>query len=449
MKINPDAFKAYDIRGKVPEEVNAELAYAVGRALADFLPKGSIAVGQDMRPGSGDFSKRIIEGALKQGRKVYNLGQCSTDMIYFGIAHLGCVGGAMVTASHNPNGYNGIKLTAFNGKSLDPIGIESGLIDIQSAIENDRYSTEHSIGKLEKTDVLKAWMDHALGFSPKLKPLRVGMDFGNGMAGIFLTPLNKQTPLQITGLYSTPDGTFPNHPADPLQEKNLQDLKSLVKQNKLDVGIAFDGDGDRAILVDENSQMVDPSIVGAIIASKFLKEELGSSIVYGSTASRLLPETIKELGGVGIASRTGHSFIKTEMNKYRAIFGAESSGHYYYAKNFNADSGLITALLILQILSDSNKSLSELCAPLRTRYVRSGERNFVVRGKKVIIEKIAAKFSDGKQDNLDGLTVSYDAWWFNVRSSNTEPLLRLNVEAKNQIILNKKILLIEDLINHS
>jgi len=446
MKFTESIFKAYDIRGKVPAELTDDVAEAVGRALADFLPEGKVAVGRDMRPDSEQLSDAISAGLMEQGRDVVDLGQITSDMMYFAVGKYNFAGGAMVTASHNPGEYNGIKLT---GKGVVPIGEKTGLMHIKKALIEDRFKASSDSGSKEEMNILTDWVAHALTFAPNLKNLKIGIDAGNGMGGIIVPELRKDTQLDIHGLYLELDGTFPNHPANPLVFENLKDLIALVKSEKLDCGIAFDGDGDRAILIDENGEVVSGSILGALLAERFLSENPGSTILYNAITSRMVPEIVDEMDGKAYRTKVGHSFIKADMRKYDAVFACEHSGHYYFKKNYYADSGLIAALSTLDIISKTGKKLSDLCKPLRERYSDSGEINFEVSNKNKAIEAMASHFSDGRHDRLDGLTINYADWWLNLRPSNTEPLLRLNIEAKTIELLKLKLSEAEEIIKKS
>lgn len=429
MKFDEGIFKAYDVRGLTPEELSPKVATAIGRAFGDYLGEGPVAVGRDMRPDSGELADAIIAGLIKQGREVIDIGMVTSDMIYFAVGEYGLAGGAMVTASHNPGQYNGIK---FTGEGVRPIGVESGLADIKRAVLEDDFKPVKQKGRVLDKNILGEWINHALRFgSTELGSLRVGIDTGNGMAGIVLPRLQELTSLDIRSLFVDLDGTFPNHPANPLDPANLVDIITLVKREGLDCGIAFDGDGDRAFFIDEKGEIVTGSQIGALLASTFLRENPGSTILHNAICSRIVPETIEKLGGKAIRTRVGHSYIKAKMREHKAIFACEHSGHFYYRDNFNADSGLITVIMTLSILSEAGKPLSELVAPYR-KYVNSGEINSRVANPSEVIKKLKAHYSDGVADTLDGLTVWYDDWWFNVRPSNTEPVVRLNVETKTK-----------------
>ncbi len=443
MKFTESIFGAYDIRGKVPKELTPEVAHGVGKAMADYIPAGKVAVGRDMRPDSQQLATSVTQGLTTQGRDVDDLGLITSDMMYFAVGKYEYAGGAMITASHNPGEYNGIKLTK---KDVVPIATGSGLDEIKQALIKDKYKAEKKKGKAIERDVLADWVKHALSFAPDLKTLHIAIDAGNGMGGIVVPELRKKTPLKITGLFLEPDGTFPNHPANPLIFENLTDLIAMVKENELDCGIAFDGDGDRAFLVDEKGEVVSGSVLGALLITKFLKQNPGATILYNAICSRIVPETIKRLGGKGIRTKVGHGFIKAEMRKHNAVFACEHSGHFYFKDNYNADSGLIAVLCALEILSQSDKSLSQLLESFRSGYMESGEINFEVPNKDAVIKNIAKLFPDGKQDDLDGLTVNYPDWWLNVRPSNNEPLLRLNVEAKSQFKVDEVVAQVEALI---
>ena len=446
MEFNESIFKAYDIRGKVPAELTPEVARAVGRALADFLPPGEVALGRDMRPDSSELARALSAGLTGQGRVVVDLGQITSDMMYYAVGQYDFAGGAMVTASHNPGEYNGIKLTA---KGVAPIGEDSGLSVIKQTITDDSYQPPSGDGTVRSLDILDGWVKHALTFAPNLTALKVGIDAGNGMGGIIVPELEKLTNLQISGLYLELDGTFPNHPANPLVYENLKDLIELVKANQLDCGIAFDGDGDRAFMVDDNGEVVSGSVLGALLSEHFLKLSPGATILYNAITSKIVPETIAAAGGKAIRTRVGHSFIKADMRQHGAVFACEHSGHFYFQDNYNADSGVIAALCVLDIISQTGKKLSELCRPLRQKYLDSGEINFDVSDKDKTIALVSEHYSDGQTDNLDGTTISYPDWWFNLRPSNTEPLLRLNIEAENPDTLKQNLEVISKIIQKS
>jgi phosphomannomutase len=438
MKFINSVFKAYDIRGLVGTEITEELALAVGRSLADLLGNhGPVAVGHDMRPDSAVLAQRLREGIISQGREVWDIGLVTSDMIYFAVGHYGLAGGAMITASHNPGQYNGIKLCR---EEAAPIGETTGLDRIKVALANDDFEESPRHGTIIERNIVTDWIDHSLSFVDvsKWPAYKVGIDAGNGMAGAIIPSLEPKVPLRISPLYFELDGTFPNHPASPIEPKNLRDLVALIERDKLDFGIAFDGDGDRAFLVDELGQPVTGSVMAAIIAEAMLVKYPGATILYNAVCSRVVKETIEAHGGTAIRTRVGHSFIKTDMRTDRAVFAGEHSGHFYFKDNYFADSGLIAALVAIDVLAKSGLKLSQLADKYR-RYYESGEINVEVKDKAAKLDELAARYSDGTQDLLDGLTVNYADWWLNCRPSNTEPYLRLNVEATSPELLKIKL----------
>lgn len=439
-------FKAYDIRGTVGTELTAEIARLVGAALATWLPRsGPIAVGRDMRPDSAELATAVIEGIRSRGRDVYDIGEVTSDMIYFAVGHYKLAGGAMITASHNPGADNGIKLCREEAK---PIGQESGLLEIRDAVLSGAVLPAPNKGTVTQKDVTEDWIKHVLSFidTDKLKPLHIAVDAGNGMAGKIFPELEPYVPFEVEEMYFDLDGTFPNHIANPLIPENIVDLRAKIKDTKADVGIAFDGDGDRAVLIDEKGQPLSGTVMTALLAEYFLKLYPGSTILHNAICGRAAVETIEKNGGKAIRTRVGHSYIKADMRTHNAVFAGEHSGHYYFRDNFMADSGLLAAVIGLYILSQTDKTLSELVAPLRKAYVSIDETNFQVADKEATIKKVADSFEDATQDWLDGLTVTYKDAWFNIRPSNTEPLLRLNAEAKTQDELDKLVSKITRLI---
>ncbi len=439
-------FKAYDIRGKVCTELNADIAYRVGRAFADWLPQtGVVAVGRDMRPDSKDLANAFIKGLREQGRDVLDIGQVTSDMIYFAVGNYNLAGGAVVTASHNPGEYNGIKLCR---EGAGGVGIESGLGKIRDITKAGRWESAKKEGTLEKKDIVKDWVRHVLAFVDvnKLKPLKVAVDAGNGMAGKIFPKLEPYVPFEVTEMYFELDGTFPNHPANPIEVDNLTDLIKVVKDKGLDAGVAFDGDGDRAFLVDEQGNQVNGTVMTALLADYFLTKNHKATILYNAICGRIVPETITKAGNKAIRTKVGHSYIKNDIKTHGAIFAGEHSGHYYFKDNYGADSGMIAAVIGLAILSASGKKLSEVVAPYRQAYVQIQETNFEVTDKDAILKKIAKAFPGSEQDTLDGLTVSFESSWFNVRPSNTEPLLRFNAEAKSKTGLDELVAKVTKLI---
>ena len=427
--------KAYDIRGKVGSELSATVAEKIGFAFGNWLPeKNAVVVGRDMRPDSLELSQAIIKGLAEQGREVWDIGEVTSDMIYFTVGKFGLAGGAMITASHNPGEYNGIKLCREEAK---PVGEESGLFEIRDVVIKNLTSDTvltNIKGVIKERDVTDDWIEHVLSFidADELKPLKVAVDAGNGMAGKIFPELEPHVPFYITEMFFELDGTFPNHIANPLDPNNLVDLQKMISQEKCDVGVAFDGDGDRAVLVDEKGEALSGSVMTAILAKFILEKYPNSTVLINAICGRIAEETITSNGGKCIRTRVGHSFIKADMRENNAVFAGEHSGHYYFKENYMADSGLIAATIMLYIMSLSNKPLSQIAAPFRQAYVQITETNFEIIDKDAVLKKIAEVFSGDKQDNLDGLSVNFKDSWFNIRASNTEPLLRLNAEAKTE-----------------
>jgi phosphomannomutase len=427
-------FKAYDIRGIYPDELDEASARAIGHAFAGFTGSPRIAVGRDMRSSSPPLAAAFIEGVTSTGASVTDLGLVSTDALYFASGVLD-VPAAMFTASHNPSRYNGLKLCLAKAA---PISSDTGLEDIRRRAESDPPPAK-SGGTVDHADVMSDYANHVRSFVDEgaLRPLKVAVDAGNGMAGATVPRVFEPLPFRIEPLYFELDGTFPNHPANPIEAENLMDLQQLVVDRRCDIGIAFDGDADRMFLVDENADLIAGSLTTALVAERVLKKYPGEAIIYNLICSWTVPEVIVENGGRPIRSRVGHSFIKGLMAETGAVFGGEHSGHYYFRDNFRADSGIIAALLVLEALSESSQPLSKLLKPFR-RYFASGEINSEVADQKGAIEKLEQHYSEGKVDHTDGLTVEFDDWWFNCRASNTEPLLRLNLEARTQTLMEEK-----------
>lgn len=439
-------FKAYDIRGKVGTELTTDVARLVGMSLATWLPQtGTVAVGRDMRPDSADLANALIEGLRAQGRAVLDIGEVTSDMIYFAVGKYGLAGGAMITASHNPGADNGIKLCREEAK---PIGQESGLFEIRDAVIANNFTPSEAQGAVEQREITEDWIKHVMSFiqTDELKPLRIAVDAGNGMAGKIFPELEPYVPFEVDEMYFELDGTFPNHIANPLKFETLTDLIVRIKEKSLDGGIAFDGDGDRAFLIDETGTVLTGGVMSAMIADYFLEKFPGSSIVYDARNSQTVPEIVTEKGGKPIRERVGHAFIKQTMRKEDAPFGGEASGHFYFRDNWYADSGIIGAIIGLYVACRAGKKLSEL-RELYTRYPAIQETNFTVTDKDAVLAKIREAFADANQDTLDGLTVNLgNKTWFNVRASNTEPLLRLNMEADTQEHLEELVTKVTNLI---
>lgn len=427
-------FKAYDIRGLVDTEIDVDFAFATGVAFARFLQierePGTIVIGEDMRPSSPDLADAFSAGATSQGMDVIRIGLASTDMLYFASGKLG-LPGAMFTASHNPSQYNGIKLCLSKAR---PIGRESGLLSIESFVREGSPIAFRSVGIEKQRNMLEEYVDHLLTLVDvsAIRPLKIIIDAGNGMAGHTAPAIFARLNCTVIPMFFELDGSFPNHEANPLDETNLEDLKKAMIENQADLGLAFDGDADRCFLVDERGVAVNPSALTALIAQRELKKRPGSSIIYNLISSRAVREVIQESGGTGLRSRVGHSYIKKLMADSDAIFGGEHSGHFYFKEFWMADSGALAALHAIAALGESQLTMSELLAPFN-RYVSSGEVNSKVADTKAATELVLKSYStnDVEIDLLDGLTINGDTWWFNLRPSNTEPLLRLNVEASS------------------
>lgn len=434
----PNIFKAYDIRGLVGSELTKQFAFSVGVAFAKFLEgerePGTVVIGEDMRPSSPELADAFASGVTSQGLDVIRIGLASTDMLYFAAGKLN-LPGAMFTASHNPAEYNGIKLCLSGAR---PVGKESGLQMIENFVREGVPVTNRSVGLEHQREMLDDYVNHLLSLVDvsKIRSLKIVIDAGNGMAGHTAPAVFKRMNVEVTEMYYELDGTFPNHEANPIDEENLKDLKREVKKRNADIGLAFDGDADRCFLVDEKGEAVNPSLLTALIADRELKKRPGSPIIYNLISSRAVKEVVQESGGVPLRSRVGHSFIKALMAESGAIFGGEHSGHFYFSDFWRADSGMLAALHAIAALGESDVSLSELLKPYK-RYFASGEINSKVTDTKAVMEQIRVKYQEFESDELDGLTINADTWWFNVRASNTEPLLRLNVEAKTEAEMAK------------
>ncbi len=433
-------FKAYDVRGIYPDQIDADACRRIGAGFASLMKQEDpglerILVGHDMRPSGIELVAAFTSGITGQGVDVVSLGLASTDLIYFAAGALDAPA-AVFTASHNPAEYNGIKMCRAKAA---PIGEESGLEEIKNRAAQGVPATD-STGGVSSRDMLDDFSRHVRSFvdEANLVPLKVIADTANGMGGLVVPAAFEQLPFELEVMYGELDGTFPNHPADPLNMDNLTDLRARVLETGADIGLAFDGDADRVFLVDEKAEPVSGSLTTALVADAMLDKHPGAAVIYNLICSKTVPEVITERGGTAIRARVGHSFIKQQMAETGAVFAGEHSGHYYFKDNFRADSGLIAALIVLERLSISGLALSELAQPFR-RYAASGEINTRVHDPGEVIENVAAAFSGGDQDRLDGLTVDFGAWWFNVRASNTEPLLRLNLEAATEADVRARV----------
>jgi phosphomannomutase len=446
---NLDAiFKAYDIRGLVPDQVDTELAWRIGAAFGRFVRDADgrarqILVARDMRPSGIGLVTAFAEGVQGQGLDVVDLGLASTDLVYFAAGRLDSPG-AMFTASHNPAQYNGIKLCLAQAR---PIGQDTGLTEIRRLTEAGVDPAPREPGRFSEMDLLDDFAAHVRSFVEVsiLRPLRVVADTANGMGGLVVPRVFAGLPFELEVLYGELDGTFPNHPADPIQPENLRDLQARVRETEADVGLAFDGDADRVFVVDDQAEPLSGSTTTAIVAKGILEREPGATILHNLICSKAVPEVVRENGGTPVRTRVGHSFIKQVMAETGAAFGGEHSAHYYFRDNWRADSGSIAALVVLEQLSKAGVPLSELRRPF-DRYAASGELNYKVDDQVGVIERVAAAFPDAEQDRVDGLTVDLGTWWFNLRPSNTEPLLRLNLEAATPAERDEHVATVESLV---
>ncbi len=443
--------KAYDIRGTVPDQLDAAIARAIGTAFARFAAANRILVGHDMRPSCPELVEAFAAGVVDQGVDVVHLGLCSTDLVYFAAGRLDAPG-AMFTASHNPAQYNGIKLCLGGAR---PVGVDTGLTDIRATAEAvlDGAGPAPAInsGTITSLDLLDAFADHVVSFIDlgALRSLKVVADTANGMGGLIVPKVFEKLPgIELEVMYGELDGTFPNHPADPIQPANQRDLQARVVAGGFDVGLAFDGDADRVFVVDETGRGLSGSTTTALLASNLLGKHPGATILHNLICSRAVPEVIRERGGVPVRTKVGHSYIKQVMVETRALFGGEHSAHYYFRENYRADSGIIATMHVLEELSISEQSLSVVRKPFE-RYAASGEINTEVADPQGVIESVAARFPTDAQDRLDGLTVDQGAWWFNLRPSNTEPLLRLNLEAPTRAECDEHVAELLDLITRA
>jgi phosphomannomutase len=434
--LDPKVFKAYDVRGIYPDELDEAGAEAIGRAYVEQFEPRRMAVGRDMRLSSPAMQEALMRGAASAGADVVDLGLVGTEMVYFAVGSLGLEGGAMVTASHNPKQYTGMKLVR---RGALPVGGESGLLDVRDRAMANGSSTE-APGKIEQYDIWPAYVDRVLSFVDvsTIKPLKVVMDAANGMAGTMLPPVLERLPIETVRCYFEPDGTFPNHEPNPLLPENREFIVQETLEEGADLGVAFDGDADRCFFVDDTGEFVPGDFVTALFAESVLQKEPGAKIIYDVRASRAVPDTIGREGGVALMNRVGHAFIKARMRKEDAAFAGEVSGHYYFRDFSQADSGVVPFLLMLELISKKGRRLSEILAPLREQYFITGELNTPVPDVALKLQELKERYADGRVSHLDGISVDYDDWHFNVRPSNTEPLLRLNLEATSEELMAQK-----------
>jgi phosphomannomutase len=435
-------FKAYDIRGRYPDALNEDVARKIGRAYVSFLGlSGSrVVVGRDMRLSGEPLEDAFVRGVTEAGADVLNIGLVSTDALYFAVGHLEEPGGAMITASHNPKDYNGLKLCRENAIALSG---DEGISQIRDLITSDKLpeSGEHA-GSVEEGDITEDYAEHCLNFidTEGLRPLKIVVDAGNGMAGKMLPPIFEKLPFEYVPMYFELDGSFPNHPPNPIEPQNMEDLQKRVVAEGADFGVAFDGDADRCFVVTEKGGTISVDILATLVAKNVLEKEPGAAIVYSAVCSKALPELVRREGGRPIRTKAGHSIIKPQMRKHDAAFGGEHSGHFYFRDNYFADSGIIAMLTVAELVGRQEDPLSELLVPIDP-YLRSGEINSEVEDQDEVLKRVEEHYAerdDPEIDHLDGLTVDYGDWWFNLRPSNTEPLLRLNVEASGRETMEKK-----------
>ncbi|MGQ9481110.1 phosphomannomutase/phosphoglucomutase [Chloroflexus sp.] len=427
MQVNPTIFKAYDIRGIYPTELNEEVAYLIGRAFVTFLGAETVIVGRDMRTSGPALFDAVTRGIMDQGADVADIGMVSTDQYYFACTQLGFPG-MMVTASHNPKQYNGFKMVRRMPYLLSG---DEGIQDLRRLVEREAFPTPTRRGQRREYDFKEQFVQKALSLIDvdAIKPLKVIVDTGNGMVGPILQEVYARLPIQLTGMYLDPDGTLPNHGLDPLMPENRAELQQRVKDEGADIGFAFDGDGDRFFAIDDRGEFISGDFLTAILGRYLLEKEPGAKILYDVRASWAVPDEVRAAGGVPLVERVGHAFIKRRMANEDAIFAGEVSGHYYFKAFAFADSGIIPSLYLLEMLSKRGVKMSELLGRLESRYFISGEINSRVSDVAAKLNEIAERYSDGNIERIDGVSVSYDTWHFNVRGSNTEPLIRLNLES--------------------
>jgi phosphomannomutase len=437
--LDPKVFKAYDIRGVYPSELDEDGAYAIGRAYVEAFEPRRIAVGRDMRLSSPAMAEAVIQGAAEAGCEVSDLGLVGTEMLYFGVGELGLDGGIAVTASHNPKEFTGMKIVR---RGALPVGGDSGLIDIRDrALALSGHDRGQTPVMARKVDVYPAFVEKVLSFIDvsAIKTLRVVIDAANGMAGAMLPPLLDRLPIDAVRCFFEPDGSFPNHEPNPLLPENREFIMSKVLEEKADLGIAFDGDADRCFFVDDTGEFVPGDFVTALLAEAMLEKEPGAKIIYDVRASWAVPDTIERAGGIPLVNRVGHAFIKHRMREEDAAFGGEVSGHYYFRDFSQADSGTIPALLMLEVISKRGQPLSEILHPYRDRYFLSGEINTPVPDIALKLQEVKERFAgEGEVSHLDGISITAGDWHMNVRPSNTESLLRLNLEALDRELMERK-----------
>ncbi len=435
--LDPKVFKAYDVRGVYPDELDEAGSYAIGRAYVEHFEPRRIAVGRDMRLSSPSMAEALIEGAADGGAEVLDLGMVGTEMVYFAVAELGLDGGVCVTASHNPKQYTGMKIVR---RGALPVGGESGLLDVRDRAIVLQEHEPSSTRTVSNHDIWNAFVEKVLSFVDvsAIKPLRVVIDAANGMAGAMLPPVLERLPIDAVCCYFEPDGSFPNHEPNPLLPENREFIIGKTLAENADLGVAYDGDADRCFFVDDTGEFVPGDFVTALLAESILEKEDGGNVIYDVRASWAVPETIERAGGTPLVNRVGHAYIKHRMRKENAIFGGEVSAHYYFRDFSQADSGVVPFLLLLELISKRDRKLSEILAPYRERFFLTGEINTPVADVPLKLQELKERYADARVTHLDGISVDYDDWHFNVRPSNTEPLLRLNLEARSEELMEAK-----------
>ncbi|MDP8940266.1 MAG: phosphomannomutase/phosphoglucomutase [Actinomycetota bacterium] len=439
--VDESIFKAYDIRGIYPDTLDEGVARDVGRAFVHYLdlPGSRVVVARDMRLSGESLEKAFIEGVTEAGADVLDLGLVSTDALYFAVGHLEEPGGAMITASHNPKEYNGLKLCRENAIALSG---DEGIRQIRDLITSGKLlEPAETLGSVEEGDLTKEYAEHCVSFidTDGLRPLKIVVDAGNGMAGKMLPPVFEKLPFEYVPMYFELDGSFPNHPPSPIEPENVEDLQKRVVEEGADFGAAFDGDADRCFIIDEKGETISGDLLATLVAKNVLEKEPGATILYSVVCSKAFPELVEREGGKAIRTKTGHSIIKPQMRKNNAAFGGEHSGHFYFRDNYFADSGIVAMLTVAELVARQDGPISELLEPIDP-YVRSGEINSEVEDQEKTMQQVEDRYSKGdgiEVDHLDGLTVDSGDWWFNLRPSNTEPLLRLNLEAKDRATMEQ------------
>ncbi|PIU89524.1 phosphomannomutase/phosphoglucomutase [archaeon CG06_land_8_20_14_3_00_37_11] len=434
-RIQMTIFKAYDIRGKYPDEVDERIADKIGKAFAALFKPRVIVVGSDMRLSSDSLSESLINGLKNQGVKVVNVGLVSTPMFYYAVNKLSADAGVMVTASHNPKEYNGFKLVK---KGAEPVNYDNGIMQVEKLVQENNFKGAKKAGTVTDADLLDDYVKYVESFADNVKGLKIVVDCGNGMAGKTIKKLLSNLGVDSVFLFDELDGSFPNHDANPFDERNTKFLQKKVLELKSDAGFAFDGDADRLLLVDEKGERVGGDTTTAVIARKILANHKGEKILFDLRSSKCVPEIIKNDNGVPVISRVGHSFIKQRMRDENIIFAGELSGHYYFRDNFYCDSAAIALMFILSLLAKIRKPVSEIIKGIN-KYYQSGEINKEVHDTRAVLKRVEEHYSDAKISRIDGVTVEYPEWWFNLRESNTEPVIRLNLEADTKGLMNKKL----------